>query len=250
MKRDDLGDRMKGYEHHRTLDKISGPYVYARIDGRGFSKFTKGMHKPFDIDLQTIIIAVTETLVRKTHAIAGYTQSDEISLIWERDKIFFDGKIQKLASILASLTTSHFIIEGLKTTHYSAIVERHPHFDARVFELPDQHEVANAFLWRYNDAYRNAIQGIGQANFSHKQLNKKSIKELEAMLASIGIFKTDFSDNCIHGTFIRRLSIDMESCKGTITRDHLERIAVQFLTMGHEERLKLLFRMDEIGKTY
>lgn len=242
--KDDLGDRIKTYEKSFTSNKLDSEghsFVYARIDGRGFSKFTKGMQKPFDIDLQTLMIQVTEALVKKTHAIAGYTQSDEISLIWNRDNIFFDGKIQKLSSILASMATSHFIIEGLTTSIFGYIADRMPHFDARVFDLPDEHEATNALLWRYNDAYRNAIQSIGQANFSHKQLHKKSIKELEAMLASIGIFKNDFSDNCIHGTFIKRISVEMETARGIVIRDNFQRVAVPFLDIGHENRLGLIF---------
>lgn len=247
--KDDLGDRMKDYERLRTSDRLKeeSPFVYCRIDGRGFSKFTKGMQKPFDNELKDLMVSVTKALVHKTHAIAGYTQSDEISLAWDRKGIFFDGKIQKLTSILSAMATSHFIIEGLATNHYSRIVERYPHFDARVFELPDEDEVANAFLWRYNDCRRNAIQSIGQAKFSHKELHKKSIKDLEFMLASIGIFKEDFPKDCIEGTFLRRVDVEIETFSGLINRTEIEQISVPFREIGHESRKSIILNGTQNG---
>lgn len=245
--KDDLGDRMKGYERFRTLTKFEdkAPFVYARIDGRGFSKFTRGMQKPFDNSLKNLMVSVTESLVKKTHAIAGYTQSDEISLVWDRDKIFFDGKIQKITSVLAALTTSTFVIEGLESTHAEKIAARFPHFDARAFELPDADEVTNAFLWRYNDCNRNAIQSIGQANFSQKQLNGKSIKDLRTMLASIGIFEGDFPQDSIHGTFVKRVSVLKKNDLGLFSRDVLRRTSLAFSKIDHTERKALIFSNED-----
>ena len=233
--KDDLGDRMKSYEKKRTGEKLdSGSIVYARIDGRGFSKFTRGMDKPFDVGLRNTMIEVTRALVQKTLALIGYTQSDEISLAWRNsDLMQFNGKIQKLTSILAGMATSHFIIEGLDNIDPpSIILERYPHFDARVFELPDLHELTNAFLWRYKDANRNAIMMIAQSVFSHKKLNKKNVKEVIEMLAEVGIFVNDFDKESIFGTFIYREKIDHV----TYTRDTLIKNAIDFSKMPHEER--------------
>lgn len=54
-------------------------------------------------------------------------------------------------------------------------------FDARCFSIP-QDEVTNYFYWRQLDAVRNSIQMAGQANFSHKQLQKKSCSMIRKML--------------------------------------------------------------------
>lgn len=233
---------MKSYERLRTLDRLDSnqKYVYARIDGRGFSKFTRGIEKPFDASLKNIMVSVTEALVKQTHALAGYTQSDEISLAWDREKIFFDGKIQKIASILAGMTTSQFVIKGLETEHAMRIIERAPHFDARVFEIPNEDELANAFLWRYNDCYRNAIQSVGQAYFSQKQLNKRSINELIEMLASIGIFIPNFGMSFIHGTFIKKEKIKLEGAYEIVERYALDRLSVDFRKLSHAERKAII----------
>ena len=47
-------------------------------------------------------------------------------------------------------------------------------FDSRAFNLPKE-EVCNYFIWRQQDATRNAIQLVGQSNFSHNQLQGKLV---------------------------------------------------------------------------
>ena len=54
-------------------------------------------------------------------------------------------------------------------------------FDARAFVLPKE-EVCNYFIWRQQDATRNSIQMVGQANFSHKELQNKSCNDIQDML--------------------------------------------------------------------
>ena len=66
-------------------------------------------------------------------------------------------------------------------------------FDARCFTLPKE-EVTNYFYWRQQDAIRNSIQMVGQANFSHRELQGKSCKQIQEMLINEkGIDWTDFS---------------------------------------------------------
>ena len=54
-------------------------------------------------------------------------------------------------------------------------------FDSRVFSIPKE-EVNNCFVWRQQDATRNSIQMVGQSNFSHKELHKKSCNVVQDML--------------------------------------------------------------------
>ena len=54
-------------------------------------------------------------------------------------------------------------------------------FDARVFNIPKE-EVTNLIYWRQLDASRNSIQMVGQANFSHKELQHKSCNNIQDML--------------------------------------------------------------------
>lgn len=237
--KDDLGDRMKAYEKRWTGLKLDGKYTYARLDGRGFSKLTKGLERPFDNGFSNLMALVTEKLVDKTSAIIGYTQSDEISLAWETDKIFFDAKVQKLSSILASMATSVFVSEA---PNYADInLNKYPHFDGRVFCLDDEHEIANAFLWRYKDCHRNAIQSIGQFYFSHKDLNKVSMKDLEFKLAGIGVNIEDYPSNNIHGTFFGREEEMRVTEFGLIPRSKVVRKISNWSKTTHSERLEFIF---------
>jgi len=216
---DDLGDRMKGYEVAETSRRLD-PHkpIYARIDGRSFSRFTRGMERPFDLRMTSAMIETTRYLVDETHARLGYTQSDEISLVWKADgetgDIFFSGKVQKMCSVLASMAAAKFARicpEGFE--------DRLPHFDCRVFQLPSDDEAANAFLWRANDARKNSIQMVAQANFSPKQLHGKSQTEQLEMIASLGIDFEAYPEAFKDGTFLRR-----KTAERLLTADELDHI--------------------------
>lgn len=206
---DALGDRMKAYEARETA-RVFLPMipVYARIDGRSFSRLTKGMARPYDSVMSNIMVETTKALVESTQARMGYTQSDEISLVWLTDdpksEMFFAGKVQKMVSVLASLATSAFI-RTLLTTDYKGLIDKMPQFDARVFNLPTKTEAANAFLWREKDATKNAVSMAARAYFSHKQLQGKSSAEMQEMLFGSGVNFNDYPAFFKRGTFVRRV---------------------------------------------
>jgi tRNA(His) guanylyltransferase len=201
---DEFGDRMKAYEAVETARKLDPLLpIYARIDGRAFSAFTRGMERPFDMRMTAAMVETTKHLVQATHARIGYTQSDEISLVWLADKpesdVLFSGKIQKMVSVLASMAAAKFA-----TVIPSEYEARLPHFDARVFQLPSKEEGANAFLWRAMDARKNAISMVAQSRFSHKTLFGKDQKAMLGMLAEAGV---DFEALPVcfrRGSFVRR----------------------------------------------
>ncbi|MBO0766333.1 MAG: hypothetical protein J2P50_17325, partial [Hyphomicrobiaceae bacterium] len=82
---DDHGDRIKVYEAASEFKLDVRLPIYARIDGRAFSRFTRGMQRPFDRNLSTAMIATAAGLIERTQARIGYTQSDEISLVFLAD---------------------------------------------------------------------------------------------------------------------------------------------------------------------
>jgi tRNA(His) guanylyltransferase len=216
---DEFGNRMKGYEAAETQRRLDHHLpVYARIDGRSFSTFTRDLGRPFDQRMITAMIETTKHLVHETHARIGYTQSDEISLVWlaesEESDILFSGKVQKMASVLASMAAAKFATVISLTWQ-----ERLPHFDCRVFQLPDKMEAANAFLWRAMDARKNAISMAAQHQFSHKQLHQKGQADMLAMLAADGIDFEAYPSEFRRGTFVRR-----EVVTRLLTDDEMERI--------------------------
>lgn len=204
---DDFGDRMKKFERRETeRNFLPNLPVYARIDGRSFSKFTKRMQRPFDPILSETMIETTKALVEATHAKIGYTQSDEISLIWlveAESQMLFDGKVQKLASILASTATAHFMLRAMRNWP-ELVLKMPPTFDARVFQLPTREEGANAILWREMDATKNAISMAARAYYSHKELHLKTGSMMQEMLFQKGVNFNDYPAFFKRGTFIRR----------------------------------------------
>ena len=70
-------------------------------------------------------------------------------------------------------------IELIKT--YEKAIEKGAMFDASVFNIPKE-EVTNCIYWRQLDASRNSVQMVGQANFSHKDLQNKSCNMIQDML--------------------------------------------------------------------
>lgn len=220
MDKTSFGDRMKGYERVESGRKFMPLLpVYARIDGKNFSKFTKGMERPYDERMSRCMIETTKYLVDQTDALIGYTQSDEISLAWYSDsvdsQIFFDGKIQKMVSVLAGMTSSAFFMwylnmfeKGINTFYNNKA--KLPMFDARVFQLPTKIELANSFLWREKDATKNAISMAARSFFSHNELHKKTGPEMQEMMWQAGQNFNDYPAFFKRGTFVRRELVDIE----------------------------------------
>ena len=203
-KQDNLGDRMKAYENIERRYLTRRLPTLIRLDGKSFHSFARGFQKPFDMILMESMWETTKFLCENIAGCkVGYTQSDEIQLLlndYENigTEAWFDKNIQKMVSISASLATLAFnkvfcekVLEfeaDNKTNEEAfkqiAIYKKRIHtalFDSRVFNVPKE-EVCNAFIWRQQDATRNAIQMVGQANFSHKQLQKKTCNQIQEML--------------------------------------------------------------------
>jgi tRNA(His) 5'-end guanylyltransferase len=215
-KSDNLGDRMKRYEALTTsVMLMENLPIYARIDGRAFHSFCRGLDKPFDLEFVKVMQNTCQELVLNTNAILGYVQSDEISLAWlDSTKAPFDGRLFKLESVLASIATSIFVqtiysnVEYNKNKYIDLIKRCQKHcvsFDCRVFQLPNEEELANCFLWRENDAYRNSVSMLAQAYFSHKELQGKSSAEMQEMYyQKTGKNYNDLESHLKRGTYFQR----------------------------------------------
>lgn len=203
---DDLGVRMKTFYEQIPKTKLMRRLPVAiRIDGKAFHTFTRGFQKPFD---EVLIKSMQETMKYLCEniqgCVLGYTQSDEVTLILIDYKkltssAWFDYEVQKICSIAASMATMAFnkffrdnvgdyLYENYDDQYladYIKIlqnaVDKGAMFDARCFNIPKE-EVTNLVYWRQLDASRNSIQMVGQANFSHKELQNKSCNDIQDML--------------------------------------------------------------------
>lgn len=197
------------YENRSKMYLTRRTPVMIRLDGKAFHSFTKGFFRPYDKIFHNAMNATLLYLCKNIQGCKfGYTQSDEITLVLtDYDTLttdgWFDYAVQKMCSISASMATLEFNrqfreqvsewylrlavteqTDNLLDAHgaaYDKAINRGAIFDARVFSIPEE-EVANAFIWRQQDATRNAIQMLGQTHFSHKLLEHKSCNDIQDML--------------------------------------------------------------------
>ncbi len=208
-----LGNRMKEYEKADQKRFLKRVPIVVRLDGRKFSKFCKGMQRPFDDNFREAMIEVTKYLVEQTNAIIGYTQSDEISLILWSDnlngQIIFDGRVDKINSIFASLATGKFLIEMQKRFPEKVNGSILPQFDCRSFIVPNEAEATNALLWRELDCTKNSVSMVSQFHFSHKSLQKLTTEEQkEKLISEKNVnWDNDFTANQKRGTYVRKENI-------------------------------------------
>lgn len=151
MKFDDLNKKMRVFETAHDHCVLPEMFMVARIDGRGFTRLTKELHDfeaPFDERFRDYMIGTTEHLVDcGFRVIYGYTQSDEISLLFHREESSFGRKVRKFNSLLASEASAKF----------SMLLGDMATFDCRIVQLPNEELVVDYFRWRNEDAHRNAL---------------------------------------------------------------------------------------------
>jgi tRNA(His) 5'-end guanylyltransferase len=205
---DELGDRMKifeGIEANRIL--IPKLPIMIRLDGKSFHVFCRGLKRPYDKRFSDLMIKVTKALVNETNAIIAHTSSDEISLALYTDKIksqlFFNGRIQKIISVTASIATAYF--NKHLPDYIPEKASKLAFFDCRVWNVPSLEEACNTFMWRELDASKNSISMAGQSVYSHKELQHKHSGEIQEMLFQKGINWNDYPSFFKRGSYIRRI---------------------------------------------
>lgn len=186
MDKSSLGDRMKRYESVSKTKLLRRTPVIIRLDGKAFHTWTKQLYdndmslrtEPYSGTMHEYMKQTTEWLMDDIqNAVFAYSQSDEISILlndWKKLNTdqWFDGSIQKIASVSASMATVAFNSGSIFTPGL---------FDARVFNVPKE-ELVNYFIWRQQDATRNSINMLGQFHFSHNQLQGKNVSQVQDML--------------------------------------------------------------------
>lgn len=194
MKFDDFDKKMRIYE--TSIDQIILPdmYLVARLDGRSFTRLTKEVCKfeaPFDERFRDMMIKTVKYLMNcGFRIIYGFTESDEISLLFHPDDQTFGRKVRKLNTTLSGEASAAFSLElGQIAT-----------FDCRIVPLPNVERVYDYFLWRQEDAHRNSLNAhcywaLRKEGLSKTQatamLEGKSVAYKNELLFSKGINYND-----------------------------------------------------------
>lgn len=218
-----FGDSFKEKERQLSL-KIdrNKPYFAVRIDGRGFSKFTKRMKFKQDSflnkELSEMMMETTKLLMENWQASIGYTQSDEITLIFRTERKQFDGKVQKLVSLIAAQTSVLF--NKILSNKLSENKETNE------VRLDDEKDVVDVLNWRLQDGVRNSILNLGYFNFNQKELHKLNCKSVQQkLLTEKNIDWNKLSNYEKYGCFFIRKQVvinegtDREAVRNKVFRD-------------------------------
>ena len=153
MKFDELETRLRIFETAHDHSILPGIFMVARLDGRTFTRLTKEIHQfeaPYDLRFRDYMIETVKHLMDcGFRVVYGYTQSDEISLLFHSQEDAFARKIRKYNSVLA----------GEASARFSLLLGDQACFDCRISQLPRQGDVVDYFRWRNEDAHRNALNG-------------------------------------------------------------------------------------------
>ena len=185
MKFDDLDKKMRVFETANDPIVPRCLYMVARLDGRSFTRLTKDVQRfeaPFDVRFRDLMVETTEHLMGGCgfSIVYGYTESDEISLLFGPEENSFIRKLRKLISILA----------GEASAKFSLLLGDMACFDCRISQLPSVDLVVDYFRWRSEDAHRNALnahcywllrkqgKSVGDATAALKGMSVASKNEL------------------------------------------------------------------------
>lgn len=190
MNFDELDKKMRIYEESLDQRILPDMYLVARLDGRSFSRLTKEIcdfEAPFDVRFRDMMISTVKALMDcGFRVVYGFTESDEISLLFHKDENTFGRKVRKFNSVLAGTASAAF---SLQLGQCAAL-------DCRMVPLPTVERVKDYFLWRQEDAHRNALnahcywvlrkEGMS-VNAATEMLEGKSVSFKNELLFSRGI---------------------------------------------------------------
>lgn len=210
-----MGDRFKQIEaESRGIEYIDPKKAFVvRVDGRAFHTFTRGMARPYSHELDRMREEAANAVIRSLKPDYAYYQSDEISYVWTAPtnpaaEHIFAGRVDKIVSLCASLTSVAFFAEYMRSAEYDADRGALPHFDGRLAgQFEDPLEAIECVMWRENDAKRNSVQMLAQSMFSHKQLQNKNVFAQYEMCKQAGTdWLVDVPAQYRGGTYLRTVT--------------------------------------------
>lgn len=183
---------MKEYEVYSSLKVPKNSKIIMRLDGRSFHSLARDLEleKPYDENFYVVISQVCRDLFEEFSPLLVYTFSDEISLLF--DKLPFDGRIEKLDSVIASFTASSFVM------HYNTQFKKPPAFDSRVIPVNDE-DIVKYFKWRQDESWTNCVNSHGVAylkskypnNVANDKINGMNLSDIHELLFENGINLND-----------------------------------------------------------
>lgn len=233
MRFDDLDIKMRAYEQSLDQVIVPGMYMAARIDGRSFTRLTKEICKfeaPFDERFRDMMVETVRQLMDcGFRVVYGYTESDEISLLFDPDENTFGRRVRKYNSILAGVASAAFSLQ----------LGQQAIFDCRIIPLPNGELVKDYFLWRQEDANRNAL------NFwCYWTLRKEGMSVAEATSA-VGGKSIAFKNEMLFERGINYDKLPSWQKRGTgVWRDNIEKTGYNPVKKKEEKAVRRVLRAE------
>ena len=221
----ELNTRIKEYYENRTKQLLMRRTItILRLDGKGFSKFTKGFNKPFDDGFSDDMDETARFLCENIQgAKFGYTQSDEITIVLcdydnQETSAWFDYNVQKMVSISASIATAKFNqLRARRFSNYASIDVDDLNnmqlamFDSRVFQVPTLDEMVNTLIFRQQDCTRNSISMAADALLKGSMEGVKNDVKQERLFKEAGINWNDYKTKYKRGSVIKKIEVNVGS---------------------------------------
>ncbi len=165
---------MKEFEVYSSLRVPKNSKIIIRLDGRSFHKLARDLKlvKPYDDNFYNVISEVCRDLFEEFSAQFVYSFSDEISLLL--DNVPFDGRVEKIDSVMASFAASSFVL------HYDVEFKKPPAFDSRIIPVSDG-DILDYFRWRQDESWRNCVNSHGIAYLKSKYSNSQANDKIKGM---------------------------------------------------------------------
>lgn len=171
MKFDDLDQKMRIFETAADMCVLPEMFMVARLDGRSFTRLTKEVcqfEAPFDERFRDLMVETAESLMTcGFRVIYAFTESDEISLLFDPSERLFGRKLRKYNSTLA----------GEASAKFSLLLGSVATFDCRISQLPNHSLVVDYFRWRSEDAARNALNAYCYWTYRKLGLHERAATE-------------------------------------------------------------------------
>lgn len=242
MKIDILGDRVKAFEDQANDERFQpNAFIIARVDGRAFHTFTKGMKKPVDTWLLDAMIDATIAVASDLKSRLAYVQSDEATFCWHYPtqllgELPFSGRKQKLCSVTAGVFTSAFITSLVRQScdRFLDVTGKglYPAFDCRIWAVPSHIDQLDAFLWREKDAVKNAVSTAASTIATARELAGLKHRERLDLLQQRGFDWEGLPSTYRNGAYVRRMSRVEELSQDTLAKipAHVRPIQGSFVT--------------------
>jgi tRNA(His) 5'-end guanylyltransferase len=171
-----MEQKMKEYESEFKFILDPKPFI-ARLDGNRFSNFMKGFRKPNDYRVDTAMILTAQDAVIRFHCVSAYVQTDEISLIFQKNENNKE-RVLRLVSMISGYCSVRFNFHLARQQFDSAtekdLIEKVnsnvAFFDCRIFTLPTELDVTQNIFLRAAYARRNSKSVLGRAVLGHQAI--------------------------------------------------------------------------------